>query len=47
MIAISFGRWNYAAGIFLTWERLRLKGLWTPFCRIRKRYASWLGFWGK
>ncbi len=59
MIAIWFGPWSQAGGIFLKWERLYWRGFygdvpilgtiyingWTPFCRIRKRYGTWLGFW--
>lgn len=48
MIWINFAKWNNSAGRFLTWERVYRKGyIWTPFCHIRKRYNTWLGFWKK
>ena len=47
MIVIRFGRWSSQAGMFFVCERIYWKGWkWTPFCRVRKRYASWVGFWG-
>lgn len=43
MIIIRLGRWDYAAGRFFTYTRICWRGQRTPFCRIKKRYASWLG----
>lgn len=45
MIVICLGRWDHAAGRFFTLTRIYRRGRWTPFCHIKKRYASWLGYW--
>jgi hypothetical protein len=46
MLFISFGRWGHKGGRFLVWERIWWRGWrWTPFCRVKKRYDSWLGWW--
>jgi hypothetical protein len=48
MLGISFARWSGKHGYFLSWYRIFRRGyIWMPFCRVRKRYSSWLGFWGK
>ena len=48
MILLRWGRWSHCAGRFLIWTRIFVKGYrWTPFCCVRKRYASWLGYWGR
>jgi hypothetical protein len=45
MIWLSLGTWNSKHGHFLTQERIYRGGRWTPFCRVTKRYDSWLGYW--
>lgn len=47
MIIISLGRWFSASGRFFIRTRIYWRGRWTPFCRIRKRYRSWFGYWQK
>lgn len=46
MIVLCLGSWNNSAGRFFILTRVRWRGRSTPFCRIRKRYKSWLGYWG-
>lgn len=46
MITVSFGHWRGRVGVFLVYERIYWRGRWTPLCRARKRYRSWLGYWG-
>ncbi len=43
---ISFGRWSNAGGIFFKAKRLYIDGRWTPIVVLRKRYETWLGFFG-
>jgi len=45
MITVHLGRWCDAAGPFFALRRIYWRGKWTPFCRIRKRYPSWRGYW--
>jgi hypothetical protein len=48
MIWIRFGTWNNAAGRFFVSTRIWRKGyIWTPFVKVRKRYTSWFGYWGR
>src|SRR5690625_1222240 len=47
MLWVSFSRSDYMAGMFFTAERIYVKGKWTPFVRLQKRYKSWFGFWGR
>jgi len=47
MITISMGRWITYGGRFFLLRRIYWRGRWTPFCRVYKRYDSWLGYWGK
>lgn len=47
MITLGFGKWHSASGIFFVRARIYWRGRWTPFCTIRKRYSSWLGFFQK
>jgi hypothetical protein len=44
MVVLSLGKWSTSAGMFFVRERIYLKGRWTPFCRIKKRYATWFGY---
>jgi len=45
MVIIRFGKWSLMAGTFLVYERIYWNGRWTPFCKISKRYDTWLGYW--
>ncbi len=47
MILPRLGSWSGSSGVFLRWERIYWKGHWTPFCHVRRRYRSWLGYWGR
>lgn len=47
MIWINLDSWNSSHGHFFTRERVYRNGKWTPFCRVRKRYNSWFGYWKK
>ncbi|MCK5602140.1 hypothetical protein KAR91_09730 [Candidatus Pacearchaeota archaeon] len=47
MIWINFGKWTGSSGKFFSSARILRKGfIWTPFIRVKKRYDSWLGYWG-
>lgn len=45
MIILRLGQWSHAAGLFFTYTRVYWGGRWTPFCRVKKRYPSWFGYW--
>jgi hypothetical protein len=47
MIWMSFARWSASAGMFFVFKRIYRKGRWTPFVKVKKRYKTWLGYWGK
>jgi hypothetical protein len=48
MIWLSFANWHSSSGRFFTLTRIYSPGWrWTPFVRVRKRYRSWFGFWGR
>ena len=35
---IRFGRWSSSSGRWLVWQRIYLRGRWTPFVRVWRRY---------
>jgi hypothetical protein len=53
MILPRPGAWSHAAGIFLTWDRIFIKEASsqttkrTIWCKVRRRYPTWLGFFAK
>lgn len=40
MIGISFEKWNSFSGKIFKHDRIFIRGRWTPFTRMRKRYPS-------
>ncbi len=44
-MTLSFGLWSSSSGRFFVLTRIYLRGRWTPFCYMRKRYTTWLGYW--
>lgn len=47
MIWLSFGKWNRSAGDIFTRERIYIKGKWTPFVTVKRRYSSLSWFFAK
>ena len=48
MILLSFGRWQDKANRFLKWKRIYIKGyIWTPFCRVARRYPTTREYWNR
>jgi len=47
IIGLNFDVWSNCGGIFFKYSRIRFRGKWTPFVKVRKRYKKWFGFWGK
>jgi hypothetical protein len=45
MIALNFDTWSSSSGRFFVLTRIYWRCRWTPFCSVRKRYSTWLGFW--
>jgi len=47
MIVFRLGKWTSSSQVFFVYERIYINGMWTPFCKIRKRYKSWFGYFHK
>lgn len=53
MILPRPGKWSHATGIFFTWDRIFVSEAGrqtmkpTVWCKVRKRYPTWLGFFAK
>jgi hypothetical protein len=41
---LSFARWSSSAGCVLLCQRIYVRGHWTPFVTVRRRYP-WRSFW--
>ena len=48
MILLSFGKWNNKASRLFEWKRIYVKGyIWTPFCKVARRYPTTKGYWNR